>query len=778
MTQKSRFPAWFRFKTLLHFWSGVGLLSLCLFFLLDAIFPFHVAPSYAKIIYDREGKILHTFLSQDEKWRFPAKLSQISPQLQKAIIEKEDQYFYYHIGFNPLAILRAMLRNLQADKRTSGASTITMQVARLAEPKKRTYLNKLVEIFRALQLEKNYSKDEILELYLNLVPYGSNIEGVRAASLIYFGTEPSQLSLAQTTLLAIVPNRPNSLALGQKNQSLLLAERNRWIKIFTQKAIFPTADLADALGEPLQILPRQLPRAAPHFSIRLQRAFPDQNEIYSTLNANFQARIERNLSSYIQKNRELGIHQAAVLVIDNRTREVVAYVGSADFQDKKNAGQVDGVQAVRSPGSTLKPLIYGLAFDKGLLTPKSKILDVPMDFDGYAPENFDRNFQGEVSVETALAYSLNLPAVETLNQLGVHTLSNALIESGFDQIAKDKLKLGLSLALGGCGVTLEELTGLFAAFANGGTWEKPHYTLAETKQKRLSNSLLSPQAAYMVSEILTQVQRPDMPSDYQNSKNVPKIAWKTGTSYGRRDAWCIGFNAHYTVGVWVGNFSGEGVAALTGASRATPLLFKIFTTIDYAPEKEELERPDGLKKRLVCSETGKVPNHFCTYLIEDSYIPTISKSDKCNHLKPVFVSEDESKSFCNHCLPEKGYKTAYYPNLSAELAHFKESRQIFFAKPPPHNPDCAYLGNRTGSAPRILLPSPEKTYLLLDSISEIPLVARTDADVKTIDWYLNDTFYGRTSPQKQLFFKNVKGRVKISCSDDKGRSSHIFITVE
>ncbi|QNP52735.1 penicillin-binding protein 1C [Hymenobacter qilianensis] len=596
---------------------------------LDRLFPLPFAPQYSPIVLAADGSVLHAYLNPTQKWRMKTELREITPVLRTAIIEKEDRYFYYHFGVNPLAIVKAATRNAFTQGRTTGASTITMQVARLLEPKERTVANKLLEIMRAVQLEAHYSKDEILQLYLNLIPYGGNVEGVKSAALLYFQQPPDYLSLAQTVTLAIIPNRPTGLVLGKHNAAIL-KERNRWLRRFGGQNLFSKQAIADALLEPLDVQRHAAPALAPHLARRLVRQFAGQASISSTLQRSKQAKAEDLTRNYVRRLHALGITNAAVLVVNNRTRAVEAYVGSADFGDINNQGQNDGVLAVRSPGSTLKPFLYALAMDQGLLTPKQLLPDVPTNFRGYRPENFDKRCHGEVTVERALAFSLNIPAVSVLAELGVPAFTDKLTQAGFRRVARDAPHLGLSTILGGCGATLEELTNLYVTLANGGryqalAWTTSHdlnnwpYPLAPSpkgegepalKTRILENvvrskklelvhplpsarglgsevtpggqiSLFSESAAYLTTDILAQLTRPDLPVGYETSRRLPKIAWKTGTSYGRRDAWSIGYNREYTTGVWVGNFSGHGAPALTGSEVATPLLFDLFNALAY-----------------------------------------------------------------------------------------------------------------------------------------------------------------------------------------------------
>lgn len=746
------------------------------FFLLHRAFPLPDKVYYARVILARDGTLLQAYLSPDDKWRMKTELHEITPELRLAFINKEDRFFYYHFGVNPLAIVRALVKNIVKGKTTSGASTITMQVARMLEPKKRSYANKLVEIFRALQLEWTYSKDEILQLYLNLVPYGGNVEGVKAASLLYFGRMPDKLSLAQVVTLTIIPNRPNSLALG-KNSEKLLEERNRWLMKFRKDRIFGKEAVEDALREPLQAVRMALPARAPHAGRYLHRILPlSEVNIITTLHPDIQQKASEIAATYAKSTAKIGIHNVAVLVVDNGTREILAYVGSQEFNDEAHAGQVDGVRAVRSPGSALKPLLYALAFDAGLLTPKTVISDVPVDFNGYAPENFDQKFNGYVSVTEALARSLNVPAVKVLHQLGVYRMIEALKTAKFASVARREKQLGLSLALGGCGVNLWEMAGLYVTFANQGRFAPLRLLPARTDT--VAEAIFSPQAAFMVNEILTQVNRPELPSDYEHNPHVPKIAWKTGTSYGRRDAWSIGYNARYTVAVWAGNFNGIGSPELTGAGTATPLLFRLFNAIDYNQPIRWFKQPERLQKRTVCAETGLPPSEFCTQLTTDWYIPAVSPALRCEHLKTVFVSPDAKTSYCLQCLPADGrFGQKRFPNHAPDMVAFLTASGIRFEQIPPHNPACGKIFDR--EPPVIISPAEGRTYLRADAEGvELLLSCRVANDVNEVFWYVDDKFYRRARPQEAVFFKPLPGKRKVACTDDKGMTAIVEFRVE
>lgn len=746
----------------------------CVFFLLDALFPLKVQIDYSQVVTASDGSVLHAFLSHDEKWRMKAEKDEITPILKKAILAKEDKYFYYHFGVNPVSVVRAAVNNLLSSRKTSGASTITMQVARLLEPRPRTYANKMLEVFRACQLEWHYSKEEVLQLYLNLIPYGSNIEGVKSAALIYFQQPPASLSLAQTVTLTIIPNRPSSLVIG-KNNALIVEERNKWLRRFDEEDVFGKQDIEDALHEPMNNSRNDVPRMAPHLAIRLATAFRTAPIIHSTIDKRIQEKAENIAYNYIRRIHFMGITNCAVLVIRNGSHAVEAYVGSADFYNSADHGQVDGVRAVRSPGSTLKPFVYALAFDKGLITPKTMLPDVPVNYQGYLPQNYDKKFNGIITAEAALAQSLNVPAVNVLNQVTVSGFVNHLKQAAFKQVAADENKLGLSVILGGCGVKLEEVTNLYACLANEGTFSRLKWTLEDTM--RASIPLFSAASAFMTTEILTQHQRPDLPHHFESSMRLPKVAWKTGTSYGRRDAWSIGYNKDFTIGVWVGNFSGNGIPELTGADIATPLLFDLFNTIAYNASNDWFQQPEGLDFRYVCSASGSIPSANCTDQVMDYFIPGISSPVPCNHLKEVWVSADERSAYCRNCLPDQGYKKVWYPNLAPELVSFYEIHHIPYQRIPSHHPSCSRIYME--HAPVITAPTDGMEYLLeREEAQQLMLSCQADNEVDTVYWYINNRFLARAGLHEKVFFTPQAGTIKISCTDDKGRNDDIMIEIK
>jgi penicillin-binding protein 1C len=745
---------------------------LLLFVLLDLLFPLPATKEFSKEIHAKDGVLLTAYLTSDHKWRLRTELEEVSPELIKSIIEKEDCWFYRHFGINPVSIVRAIYRNITSGETQLGASTITMQVARMLEPKKRTYFNKLGEMFRALQLEIRYSKTEILELYLSLLPFGGNIEGVKSASYIYFDRPPKKLSLAQSITLAVIPNDPNSLRLDRSNEEII-KQRNFRINKFKQEKIFSSADLEDALDEPVEKNRYAIPVIAPHFSHYVKNNFSG-DRLNTTLDLSTQQTAENLLLRNVRKVFYKGITNGAVLVIDNKNSSVAAYCGSADFYDDGSFGQVNGITAIRSPGSTLKAPLYAYAFDAGNLTPQMKLADIPTDFHGYQPENYDLKFYGNVSTEFALVNSLNIPAVKLLEQIGLNNFIVFLESNGFRHIQKQKNKLGLSLILGGCGTNLQELTRLFSAFAKKGKLHPLNFISGEDESR--GEQIFTEASSYLVANILSGSNRKDI-ADLSNYSKLPKFAWKTGTSYGKRDAWAIGFNPNYTIGVWMGNFNGVGSPNLSGAEVAVPLLFDLFNAIDYNSDVKWFEVPEEIYMRDVCSESGMIPTQYCTNTIRDFAIKDQSHNDVCNIHKPVYVNLDESVQYCTGCLPSSGYKKAVYIVYQPEMTVWLSKNKYDYSKPPQHNPNCTAKFAEGG--PKILSPSEDYEYYLeKNSGQEILLLAASDSRVKTHYWYVNEKFFKKTKPGERVFFIPEDKKLKITCLDDKGRDESIRISIK
>ncbi len=746
-----------------------------LFLLLDRLFPVPLSRlEYSTVVVSSDGTVLSAYLSKDEKWRIKIRNEDIPDKLKKAFVYKEDKYFYYHPGVNVIALCKAFFRDIKARKVVSGASTITMQVARMLNPERRTFLNKFKEIFRAMQLERHFSKEEILQMYFNLLPYGGNVEGLKAASLIYLQKKPVDLSPAEIATLMIVPNNPNHFKLGLNNP-IIIEERNKWLKRFAKAKLYKQSEIEQALTEPLVAKRGSVPRCAPHLCNRLVKKLKDETYIQTNIEFNTQKRTQQVVADFVQKLSIWNITNASAIIIRNKDHAVIAYVGSANFDDVKNQGQVDGANALRSPGSALKPFLYAMAFDQGLATPKTILYDVPCDYGGYQPHDYDLTFRGKVTVEDALLNSLNVPAVKMLSKMDVNAYIDLLENGGCHSLVNQEKKLGLSLVLGGCGLKLWELTGLYVSLANNGEFAPLRWTKEQPEGKL--TQLFSENAAFMISHILTGMVRYDVPANIEGAEDFPKIAWKTGTSYGHRDGWCIGYNDKYTVGVWVGNFNDAESPELSGSSCAVPLMTKIFSTLDVYNDFNWLKFPKGLGVRWVCNESGKIPGAYCTNQVSDYYIPGVSSTQVCDHEQLVCVDAKEKYSYCKTCLPAKGYKEKLYTNYPPDMIAYFELYHIPYQKIPEHNPDCTRVVK--DDALQIQYPVNGTEYLLMRNEShQLKLKCNASNDVNQVYWYVNDKYIAKSKPSDAVFFTPDNGNLKISCTDDKGRTAHVHISVK
>jgi penicillin-binding protein 1C len=757
---------------------GVFLLLLILFELAVYLIPLPWAalerPS-STLVFDREGKVLRAFTSADDMWRIRTDLEQISPLLQKYLVFYEDRWFYYHPGFNPVSLVRALGQNLRSGRVISGGSTLTMQIARMMEPKVRTWRNKAIELFRALQLEQRFSKDELLTVYFNIAPYGGNIEGVAAAAWLYFGKEPARLSPGEAALLTVLPNSPSQFRPDLVPDRARKA-RDKVLKRLFDHGLIEDVEYREALAEKIPDARRDWPFRGPHFSQEMVARYPQEARIYTTINADLQIFLEDLLAVEVAKVKAEGITNAAAVVIDNQTHQLVAAVGSAGFFNHQDQGQVNGYLAPRSPGSTLKPFVYALALERGLITPAHYVEDVPVLFSGYSPENYDSTYSGLVSAQEALQRSLNVPAVNLLAALGGEALYELLKKAGFTTLTPVN-HYGLSMVLGGCEVNLLELTNLYAALAGGGKKYPVQTRLDRGNSPPLT--LFSPGVAYIITEILTEVRRPDLPTCWEFT-TLPKVAWKTGTSYGHKDAWSIGYNPRYTVGVWVGNFSGEGRAGLSGAEMAAPLLFAIFAQLNSDTTVSWFTPPVTVKKRAVCAVSGQTPGPFCTPLRTDYYLTDCSPEVECTFHQTYLLDPATG-----YRLPPHYYSAArvtaeqVYLQYPPRVAAWLEANGQPVETLPPLLPEWQKI--LPGGAPVVRSPSADYIYQIRRGIpleyQKICLEAAAGNDVRQLYWFIDGEFYGQTKPGERLFYLPEPGRHRVICQDDRGRSAEVKLEI-
>jgi penicillin-binding protein 1C len=537
--------------------------------------PLTQAEQVSTTVIDRNGKLLRAYAMADGRWRLPVDAKTgVDPTYLRLLLAYEDKRFFAHGGVDLLALSRAALQLVSRGHIVSGGSTITMQLARLMEPRReRSVHAKLLQIVRAIELERQLSKDQILDLYLALAPYGGNLEGVRSASIAYFGKEPKRLSLAESALLVALPQSPETRRIDRYPDTARAA-RDRVLDRMVEEGVVSDADAALAKAQPVPRMRRPIPILAPHSADRAVAIIRDAPVISLTLDSSLQKMLEA-----LARDRAIALGpniSVAIIAVDNASSEVLARVGSPDYFDGRRAGQVDMTRAVRSPGSTLKPFIYGLAFEDGFVHPESLIDDRPIRFGDYAPQDFDMTFQGTVPVRKALQLSLNVPAIALLDRVGASRLSARLRQAGGNLVLPKDEAPGLAMGLGGVGVTLQDLVQLYSGIPRLGTTRPLREIVRANDDRRDPLRLMDQVAAWQVGDVLMGTPPPE---------NAPqhRIAFKTGTSYGYRDAWSVGFDGRMTIGVWVGRPDGAPVAGLVGRSAAAPILFDAFARTGRLP---------------------------------------------------------------------------------------------------------------------------------------------------------------------------------------------------
>lgn len=727
--------------------------------------------SFSQCVHDRDGKLLRVTLSADQKFRIWTPLAEISPDLIDATLRYEDKYYAHHPGVNPIALARGAADLLRLHRATTGGSTITMQLARLRfHLYTRTISGKLKQIIRALELERHYSKNQILEAYLNLAPYGRNIEGIGAASEIYFDKPALKLSRPEAIALSVIPQSPSrrTLHADRDNHSVNVAQSSWYDRVGVDtNAEFSMREFRPRMQTEQKFL-------APHFVQEVLESWQGRDQIITTLDLDKQRAIERRVTDYVANNRNRGIENAAVFLVDIRTMDVLAQVGSADFYKANINGQVDGTRSPRSPGSTLKPFVYALALEQGLIHPLSILADAPRSFGEYNPENFDREFLGPMRACDALARSRNVPAVELASHLAHPTLYQFLVAADV-HLPKAEAFYGLALPLGGAEVSLQDLVQLYAALANDGELRPLRFTT----QDRIPNPkrILSPEAAFVTLEMLGNVPRPEM--NCADGSHSARVYWKTGTSHGFRDAWSIAVFDHYVLGVWVGNFDGRANPAFVGRTAAAPLLFQIVDSLRAAwPEPTVPHQPPpgaNLKRVEFCALSGDLPNKFCTQRVEGWFIPGVSPIKTCDVHREVLV---DIASGLRVPLDDGTHelKREVYEFWPGDFLTLFEQAGIPRRVPPPFLPDTgSELASRGGQKPIIV--SPNSKEILLASKKTIPLRAKADADVRQIFWFAGKQFVGKAAPNQILEWTAAAGDYEVTALDDHGRAGSHSVVV-
>ena len=739
---------------------------------------------FSTLIVDRRGEPLRLRTAEDGRYRLFTPLEDIASAAQEATLLYEDRGFHGHFGIDPLALLRAAWTTYIQRSRAVGGSTITMQLARLRFGlSTRSVGGKLIQIARALQIERHYDKAQILEAYLNLAPYGGAVEGIGTASRIYFDKPASALDLGQALALAVIPQNPSTrFPATDAGRAKLLAARERLFAAWQERASADEDEPALAGLAPVFRPPSALPFRAPHF-VRDHLPPSAAPTLRTTLDWQLQTLLEQRIRAHVARNRRDGIHNAAALLLDHRSMEVLALVGSASFFADAIDGQVNGVRARRSPGSTLKPLLYALALDAGLIHPMTLLADAPRRYAGYAPENFDRGFLGPVFARDALIHSRNVPAVSILADVGVPRFRDWLADAGVSPLRPAR-ELGLALALGAGETTMEELVRLYALLANRGLWRELRTTV-DSPPAAADRRLLSGEASFLVLDMLEDVPRSD---DAPIGRRQPApISWKTGTSFGFRDAWSIGVAGPYVLAVWVGNFDATPNPAFVGRTAAAPLFLGLAESLlaDIEPSPPRTTAGLNLRRIEVCAPTGDLPGRHCPRTASAWFIPGVSPIKVSAVHRAVRVHVDTGLRSCR--ADTAGTRQEVYEFWPSDLEAVFRRAGVAIRKPPPWSPECGLdVTASSGQAPRIQSPQPTLIYHAPATLDKdhkdgkdgsILFDAITDADAQRLFWFVNGALVADVKRHERYFWTPRSGRFSIRAVDDLGRGAEVAIRV-
>lgn len=777
----------------------LALSSYVAFLVLDARYPFprHAfTPPAASLVQDRHGETLRAFLPLDGRWRFPVRLDDVAPEMQRVLVASEDRFFRLHPGVNPFAILRSAWINMRAGRVVCGGSTIQMQLARLAWPRERTLKAKFVEAFRALQLGRLYSKDQLLELYLNMAPFGGNIVGIGAAARFYCGKDPARLSLGEAALLTVLPRAPRGYDPVEHPEAAKGA-RDRLLDVLARRGVVSYEEAEEAKAQELPARMRTMPLQAPHLARELQERFgrPGSAEtivIKSTVDGRAQRLVQAIVRGRMPRLREQGLENAAVVVLEHKTREVRALVGAPWFFDEAHHGQIDATRIKRSPGSTLKPFLYALAMEEGRIAPETWLLDVPTDFAGYVARNYDDQYRGRVSVREALTESLNAPAVRLLARVGVAPFLDLLRRAGLRTLDKPASYYGLPLILGGGEVHLLDLVNAYAMLAQGGLMLPVRDVLEARQGEEVIFSskpgapvrLLSAEACHLLGSMLSQVRRSDLPQAWNLARDVPAVAWKTGTSYGHRDAWAVGYSGTYAIGVWVGNVDGRPELGISGSRHAGPLLFELFRALE--PKGSRLPEPEipHLDEVEVCAASRQLATPLCEERMRIEVIAGVTRIPRDQMHRRIFVDAETGERLEGDCLTQRPSKAAVARIEPPELTAWRRSRGMVDADAlgglPPLSPLCAEIPS-TG-APKIVSPSSRTPYLVRSGVprefQRVALSAQTGADAARLYWYQDGELVASGGPGEKLFLGLDPGVHRLVLLDGLGRQDSVTYRVQ
>lgn len=735
-------------------------------------------PQYSRIVTAADGSLLKAQLSPDHKWRFRTNIDQLPAHVVDGLLCLEDRRFYYHLGVDPLAVARAAKQNFREDRVVSGASTLTMQVARLLDPQPRRWLSKVRESLRAVHLETHLSKRRILELYLTYAPFGGNVEGIEAASYRYFSKPASALNPAESAFLFMLPQSPKRWD-ARQNQSLMRL-RDRQLTRWQACGLLSTDDVARWSKESVPAWRADFNKQAEHFAVSALKRWPKAEHLRTQIDPVLQQSLEELIRGNEARLRQLSIVNAGLVVIENKTGEVRAAIGNFEASRNGDSQQYASFLVPRSTGSLLKPFLFGRLIETGELLPETLLEDVPVDLNGYQPQNYDGQFHGLVEARMALAHSYNVPWIRALREHGVDAFSTFLLNSGLKTPQKPN-DLGVSMIVGGLQANLLDLTMLYRALAADGEMR----ALSWLQDEEIHNrpwSWMNPAAAHLVREALHIRGRPDFAIDPHYLTN-PSIRWKTGTSQGNRDAWAIGFDPEFTVGVWLGNLDQSAAPALVGPETAAPILFDAFTRLRrHAPQMTSFWEPTGTQMVEVCAFSGLPAGPACPHTKQVLGVAGLAIQKRCPYHQHILVDEKSGLRITRECeTPAMRAKVTSGLELPPDVADWTARQMPGLHLAPGFHPECV---SRPVAQGGLQIISPEnRTYVMHAAESDgrfinIPLRLKTANASGRWNCFLN----GETLPQPSIgadaLLRLAAGDHSVICADEQGRSDQVNFSVE
>ncbi|WP_431424115.1 penicillin-binding protein 1C [Bacteroides hominis] len=761
-------------------WWKISLFLLLLLYLFCLPRQLFTSP-YSTVLVDRNGELLGARIATDGQWRFPPR-DNTPEKVATCLVEFEDRQFYRHWGVNPLAIGRAALQNLRHKRIVSGGSTLTMQTIRLARNKPRTFKEKLIEMIGATRLEFRYSKKKILSLYVSHAPFGGNVVGLDAAAWRYFGHSAEELSWAESAMLAVLPNSPAMIHLSKSRQALL-DKRNRLLTHLHQKGILDTSTYELAISEPLPQEPLPLPQIAPHLTDHFYQTRNGEYSV-STIDKGIQTQIESLVERWNSEFKRSDIRNMAILVIDIRTNQAIAYCGNVHFDKKKSGNQVDVIRSPRSTGSILKPFLYYAMLQEGEILPNTLLPDVPVNINGFTPQNFNQQFEGAVPASEAIARSLNIPSVTMLQRYGVPKFHNFLKQIGLTTLNRPSGHYGLSLILGGAEATLWDVTSAYANMGrslNGLVQAPCTLLLSDSLSAHRSPAIIQhppfqPGAVWQTFDAIKEVNRPEE-IDWRTIPSMQTIAWKTGTSYGFRDAWAVGVTPKYAVGVWVGNATGEGKPGLVGARTAGPVLFDVFNLLPSSPW---FERPQGkLVEAEICRQSGHLKGRFCEETDTLLILPEGLRTEACPYHHPVTLSADERFRIYENCADSEPVVRRNWFTLPPVWEWYYKQHHPEYHPLPPFKSGCGedrfqpmqFIYPPMGA--RIHLPKQmdgNQGQLTVELVHSHPNT--------TVYWHLDETYLMQTQDFHKFSLRPAPGKHSLTAVDDEGNTISTTFFVE